>query len=191
MGAGVATFGTRALAACASGLFFCLAALGGASAQVAAVPAPADGMAVLAERAIAMPIDGVKGAALQDTFTDRRTGGSHEALDIPAPRGTPVHAVDDGKLVKLFTSVPGGLTVYQFDPTGRLAYYYAHLDRYADNLQEGMTLRRGDVVGYVGTTGNAPPNVPHLHFAVFLLDADKRWWKGTAINPYPALRPLR
>jgi len=186
----VATFGTRALAACASGLFFCLAALGGASAQDV-VPAPVDGAALLAARAIAMPIEGVQGPALQDTFTDRRTGGSHEALDIPALRGTPVHAVDDGKLVKLFTSVPGGLTVYQFDPTGRLAYYYAHLDRYADNLHEGMTLRRGDVVGYVGTTGNAPPNVPHLHFAVFLLDADKRWWKGTAINPYPALRQLR
>ncbi|MET3496292.1 M23 family metallopeptidase [Variovorax boronicumulans] len=179
---------TRVLAACASGLWLC-AAWGVASAQ-AVDTAPAGGTALLAARAIAMPIAGVQGSVLQDTFTDRRTGGSHEALDIPAPRGTPVRAVDDGKLVKLFTSVPGGLTVYQFDPAGRLAYYYAHLDRYADNIREGMALRRGDVIGYVGTTGNAPPNVPHLHFAVFLLDADKRWWKGTAINPYPALRQV-
>lgn len=137
-----------------------------------------------------MPVQGVQGHALQDTFSDGRTGGAHEALDIPAPRGTPVRAVDDGTLVKLFTSVPGGLTIYQFDPAGQLAYYYAHLDRYAEDLREGMTLRKGDVIGYVGTTGNAPPNAPHLHFAVFLLDADKRWWKGTAINPYPALRQV-
>lgn len=185
-------FGMRLLAACTSGACFWLAGLAGlgvASAQGAA-SAPEDGAALLAARAIAMPIDGVAGRALHDTFTDRRTGGSHEALDILAPRGTPVRAVDDGKLVKLFTSVPGGLTVYQFDGSSRLAYYYAHLDRYAENLREGMPLRRGDVIGYVGTTGNAPPDVPHLHFAVFVLDADKRWWKGTAINPYPVLRQL-
>lgn len=80
-----------------------------------------------------------------------------------------MYAVEDGTLAKLFTSVPGGLTVYQFDPDGRLAYYYAHLDRYADGLREGMTLRRCDLLGYVGTSGNAPPDSPHLHFAVFRL----------------------
>ncbi|MGJ7611747.1 MULTISPECIES: M23 family metallopeptidase [unclassified Variovorax] len=180
-------FGMRLLAACTWGACFWLAGLGVASAQGVA---PEDGAALLAARGIAMPIEGVPGRALHDTFTDGRTGGSHEALDILAPRGTPIRAVDDGKLVKLFTSVPGGLTVYQFDASGRLSYYYAHLDRYAENLREGMPLRRGDVIGYVGTTGNAPPDVPHLHFAVFVLDADKRWWKGTAINPYTALRQL-
>lgn len=99
-----------------------------------------------------------------------------------------MYAVDDGKLAKLFTSVPGGLTVYQFDPDGRLAYYYAHLDRYADGLREGMTLRRCDLLGYVGTSGNAPADSTHLHFAVFRLGPERQWWKGTAINPYAALK---
>ncbi len=137
-----------------------------------------------------MPVDGVRPQALQDTFADGRKGGAHEALDILAPRGTPVRAVDDGKLVKLFNSVPGGITVYQFDPAGQLAYYYAHLDRYADGVREGMPLMRGDVIGYVGSTGNASANAPHLHFAVFRLGPEKHWWQGVAINPYPALRRL-
>jgi murein DD-endopeptidase MepM/ murein hydrolase activator NlpD len=125
-----------------------------------------------------------------DTYEQPRSGGRHEAIDILAPRGTPVHAVDDGKLVKLFASVPGGLTVYQFDPEGRLAYYYAHLDRYADGLKEGMMLRRGDLIGYVGLTGNAG-QTPHLHFAVFRLGPERQWWKGDPVNPYPALRRAR
>jgi murein DD-endopeptidase MepM/ murein hydrolase activator NlpD len=186
---GAATIRARRLVAGAAGALIWLAGGGVAGAQPGSA-GPEEGTVLLAARGIAMPIEGVRGLALQDTFTDRRTGGSHEALDIPAPRGTPVRAVDDGRLVKLFTSVPGGLTVYQFDPTGRLSYYYAHLDRYAENVREGMALRKGDVVGYVGTTGNAPANAPHLHFAVFVLDADKRWWKGKAINPFPELRRL-
>ena len=105
-----------------------------------------------------------------------------------APRGTPVVAVDDGKVVKLFNSKPGGLTVYQFDPDEKLAYYYAHLDRYAPGLAEGTVVKRGDVIGYVGSTGNANPDAPHLHFAVFVLGPEKRWWQGTPINPYPLLK---
>ncbi|MDM0010563.1 M23 family metallopeptidase [Variovorax sp. J22G73] len=138
-----------------------------------------------------MPVDGVHPSVLQDTFADGRTEGPHEALDIMAARGTPVRAVDDGTLAKLFHSVPGGLTVYQFDPTGQLSYYYAHLDRYADGLHEGMALKRGDLIGYVGSTGNASPSAPHLHFAVFRLGPEKHWWQGSPINPYPALRRLR
>jgi murein DD-endopeptidase MepM/ murein hydrolase activator NlpD len=128
-------------------------------------------------------------ADLRDTFGDGRDAGArpHEALDVMAPRGTPVLAVDEGRLVKLFTSVPGGLTLYQFDPSGRYAYYYAHLDRYADGLREGMTLQRGQLVGYVGSTGNANPDAPHLHFAIFRLGPERQWWKGTAVNPYPLL----
>lgn len=122
---------------------------------------------------------------LRDNFAEARGGRVHEALDMAAPRGTPVLAVDDGVVKKLFTSKAGGLTVYQFDPSETYSYYYAHLDRYADGLQEGASLRKGDVLGYVGTTGNAPPTVPHLHFTVFKLDPGKRWWHGTAINPYP------
>ena len=93
-------------------------------------------------------------------------------------------AVEDGAVVKLFTSVRGGLTLYQFDPTQRYAYYYAHLDAYAPGIKEQMTLRRGQLIGFVGTTGNAPKDTPHLHFAIFLLTDKKEWWQGTPINPF-------
>jgi murein DD-endopeptidase MepM/ murein hydrolase activator NlpD len=153
-----------------------------------AAPAASDGAALLAQRSLVIPVAGIRPEALVDTFEQGRPGHRHEAIDIAAPRGTPVHAVDDGKVAKLFTSVPGGLTVYQFDPAGKLAYYYAHLDRYVPGLKEGEPLRRGDVIGYVGSTGNAAPDAPHLHFAVFRLGPLQQWWKGDAINPYPALR---
>ena len=133
-----------------------------------------------------IPIAGIDASQLSDTFNEIRGGRwPHEAIDIVAPRGTPVVAVDDGKVVKLFNSKPGGLTVYQFDPSEKLAYYYAHLDSYAPGLAEGQYLMRGELVGHVGTTGNVNPATPHLHFAVFVLGPEKRWWKGTAINPYP------
>jgi len=99
-----------------------------------------------------------------------------------------VLAAADGKIVKLFDSKPGGHTVYQFDPSGTYAYYYAHLDAYAPGLKEGQEVHRGDLLGYVGTSGNADPNTPHLHFAVFQLTPEKEWWKGTALNPYPLLK---
>jgi murein DD-endopeptidase MepM/ murein hydrolase activator NlpD len=150
-----------------------------------------DGAALLAARTLRLPVDGVRAAQLQDTFDDGRPGHRHEAIDIAAPRGTPVYAVDDGTVVKLFTSKQGGLTVYQFDPSGRLAYYYAHLDRYPDGLREGLAIKRGTLVGYVGSTGNASPEAPHLHFAVFRLGPKREWWKGTAVNPYPALRAVQ
>ena len=149
------------------------------------------GAALLAARDLQFPVDGIRPDSVRDTFDDGRPGHRHEALDIMAPRGTPVRAVDDGRLVKLFDSKPGGLTVYQFDPASQLAYYYAHLDRYAEGLREGMQLRRGDLIGYVGTTGNAAPDAPHLHFAVFLLGPEKQWWKGEALNPHSALRAAR
>ena len=105
-----------------------------------------------------------------------------------APRNTPVRAVESGTIAKLFTSKAGGLTIYQFDPTGRLCYYYAHLDRYADGLKDGQAVSEGEVIGYVGTTGNAPANTPHLHFAVFELGADKRWWQGRPLDPYQVFK---
>ncbi|WP_298931952.1 M23 family metallopeptidase [uncultured Ramlibacter sp.] len=156
---------------------------------MAADAAPAtDGDALLAARSLLLPVQGMVAGDLSDTYGQGRGGGAHEAIDILAARGTPVLAVDDGTLVKLFTSVPGGLTLYQFDPQNKLAYYYAHLDRYAPGLKEGMLLKRGDLVGYVGSTGNAAANAPHLHFAVFRMGAQPQWWKGTPVNPYPALR---
>ena len=135
-----------------------------------------------------VPVLGVAATQLHDTFYETRGGTRpHEALDIPALRGTPVIAVDDGRIAKLFKSIPGGLTIYQFDPSDRFAYYYAHLDAYAADVAEGKQVRRGEVIGYVGSTGNANPAAPHLHFAIFELGPEKRWWQGTAINPYPLL----
>jgi len=143
---------------------------------------------ILQQRRLRIPIDGVAHAALQQSFDQGRGQGRHEAIDILAPRGTPVHAVEAGVIGKLFTSVRGGITVYQYDPSGTFCYYYAHLDRYADGLREGQRVNAGDLVGYVGTTGNAPPDTPHLHFAIFRLTDPGRWWKGTPIDPYLALR---
>ena len=93
-------------------------------------------------------------------------------------------AVEDGKVAKIFTSNAGGLTLYQFDPSDTFVYYYAHLDSYAPGIKEGVMLQRGDVVGAVGTTGNAPKDTPHLHFAIAKLDPGKRWWGGTALDPF-------
>jgi len=153
------------------------------TAPVLAGPAP-----VPPATTLRMPIRGIRPEQLGDTYNQTRGGTRiHEALDIMAPRGTPVVAAVDGKIEKLFTSDAGGLTVYQFDPSATYAYYYAHLDNYAPGLREGMQLRRGDVIGTVGSTGNASPDAPHLHFAIFLLGPEKQWWKGTPVNPYPLL----
>jgi murein DD-endopeptidase MepM/ murein hydrolase activator NlpD len=145
---------------------------------------------LLQERRLVLPIDAAKVAAMAGQFEARRGDGTrgHEAVDIPAPRRAPIHAVDEGTIAKLFYSKQGGNTIYQFDPSGRLCYYYAHLDAYAAGLHEGQQISRRDVIGYVGTTGNAPPNAPHLHFAIFRLGSEKRWWQGTPIDPVLAFR---
>jgi murein DD-endopeptidase MepM/ murein hydrolase activator NlpD len=149
-------------------------------------PVPA---AELADRDLVIPVQGIKPEQLTRTFTERRGGGrSHEAIDILAPMHTPVLAVEGGTVARLFYSKAGGITIYQFDPTERYCYYYAHLDRYVDGLREGQKLNRGQVIGYVGVSGNAPKNTPHLHFAVFRLSEAKRWWEGSPIDPYDILR---
>ena len=142
-------------------------------------------------RTLDMPVVGARTIDLRDSFQETRGARRHEAVDILAPRGTPVVAADEGKIEKLFTSKQGGLTAYQFDRDDTHAFYYAHLDRYADGLTEGSYLRRGDPIGYVGTTGNAPPDTPHLHFAIFELGPEKRWWEGKSINPYPFLMKVK
>jgi murein DD-endopeptidase MepM/ murein hydrolase activator NlpD len=135
-----------------------------------------------------LPVQGAHSKELKDNFEEARDGSRrHEAIDILAPRGAPVLAATDGTVAKLFTSQAGGLTVYEFDPAKNFSYYYAHLDRYAPGLAEGQALRRGDRIGDVGTSGNAPKNTPHLHFAIFRLGPDKRWWEGEPVNPYPLL----
>jgi murein DD-endopeptidase MepM/ murein hydrolase activator NlpD len=151
-------------------------------------PVPAD----LAARDLLVPVQGVARQALQDTFKDARSQSRvHDAIDILAPRNTPILAVEAGRIVKLFTSDKGGLTIYQFDPTNTYSYYYAHLERYAPGLAEGNQVTRGQILGYVGTSGNAPPDTPHLHFAITLLPPEKNWWQGQPINPYPILRQGR
>ena len=143
----------------------------------------------LAARRLTIPVVGVSADALVRSYHDARTGGrEHEALDILAPRNTPVVAVEDGTIAKLFFSKAGGNTVYQFDPGREYSYYYAHLERYADGLQEGDTVHRGQVLGYVGTSGNAPKDTPHLHFAIFRLTSERHWWEGTPIDPFDILR---
>jgi len=136
---------------------------------------------------LTIPVPGIEAKQLKPMFFDARGRRGHEAIDIMAPRGRPVVAVEDGTIAKLFTSVPGGLTVYQFDPAEKYTYYYAHLDHYADGLAEGDKVKRGQILGYVGSTGNASASAPHLHFAIFKLGPEKRWWKGDALDPYRAL----
>jgi len=156
-----------------------------ASAAPAPVPAAQSELGLLRERNLLLPVQGISASQLSDTYTQARAAGRpHEALDIMAARGTPVLAVEDGRVAKLFQSRAGGTTLYQFDLSGDYAYYYAHLDRYANGIVEGAALRKGDVIGYVGTTGNAPPDAPHLHFAIFRLGPERLWWRGTALNPY-------
>ena len=161
------------------------------------VPAAAAGvqnqaaLELLRSRNLVFPVEGINPAALQDTFSDTRAlGRTHEAVDIMAPRGTPVLAVDDGTVAKLFNSRGGGgLTIYQFDPSQIFSYYYAHLDGYAPGLREGQAVRRGQTIGYVGSTGNASSDAPHLHFAIFQLTPERKWWQGEPLNPYPVLKP--
>jgi murein DD-endopeptidase MepM/ murein hydrolase activator NlpD len=141
-----------------------------------------------ASATLLIPVDGVRADQLSDTFEQARAAGRrHDAIDIMAPRGTHVLAAADGTVVKLFTSVRGGLTVYAFDPTSTIEYYYAHLDGYAPGLAKGMVLRRGDLVGFVGSTGDANPSAPHLHFEIAVLGPQKNWWQATDIDPYPVL----
>jgi murein DD-endopeptidase MepM/ murein hydrolase activator NlpD len=136
---------------------------------------------------VIIPVQGADPAKILDTFSEGRGNNRHEATDIMAARGTPVVAAADGTVVKLFNSRRGGITIYQFDPTRTWCYYYAHLDHYAPGLAEGAAVHQGQVIGYVGSTGDASPAAPHLHFAIFKLGPEKHWWQGTPVNPYPVL----
>jgi peptidoglycan LD-endopeptidase LytH len=136
-----------------------------------------------------IPVEGVRPEQLRDTFEDSRSEGRiHDAIDIPAPRGTPVLAATNGPIVKLFQSVAGGTTIYQLGTDNHTIYYYAHLDRYSDGLKEGHLARRGEIIAYVGDTGNAGAGNYHLHFSISIISDPKRYWDGTNINPYPLLR---
>ena len=137
-------------------------------------------------RGLLLPVAGAAVSQLRDTFDEGRdVGRVHRALDILAPRGTAVLSADDGRVLRVRPNALGGNTVYATDPGGQVVYYYAHLDAYQPGLAEGATLARGDVLGTVGTTGNAPKDTPHLHFQVMRMPADGKYWDGDAINPYP------
>ncbi|HEU5173152.1 MAG TPA: M23 family metallopeptidase [Gemmatimonadaceae bacterium] len=163
-----------------------------------ALTAGAPGDIAAAEAAAALggslvvPVAGVSPEALRGTFDDRRGGGRrHEAIDIMAPRGTPVVSATGGRLLRLHRSRAGGLMVYAADTADRLILMYAHLDRYARDLVAGMPLRRGQLLGYVGSTGNASASAPHLHFAIARGEPSRRWWSGTAVDPFPLLAARR
>ncbi len=139
--------------------------------------------------ALAIPVAGVAPSALIDSFNDARAGGGrvHGAIDIPAPRDTAVIAAADGRVEKLFESRLGGHTLYQRSADGSADYYYAHLDAYARGIAEGLVIKRGQTIAFVGSTGDADPSTPHLHFEVHRMAPGEHWWQGTAVNPYPLL----
>jgi murein DD-endopeptidase MepM/ murein hydrolase activator NlpD len=161
-----------------------------------ATPSPSSSAPVEAEDAnfvgrlkLIIPVAGVRADQLIDTFTAARAEGrTHDAIDIPAAAGTPVLAASDGEIVRLFQSERGGTTIYQLSPDKKLVFYYAHLQRYADGIAVGKYVRQGELIAYVGDTGNAGPGNFHLHFSIAILADPKRYWEGTNINPYPILR---
>jgi murein DD-endopeptidase MepM/ murein hydrolase activator NlpD len=136
-----------------------------------------------------IPVAGVKPEQLLDTYDDARSEGRvHDAIDIAAPAGTPVLAAADGRIIKLFQSDKGGTTIYQLSANQELIFYYAHLQAYEPGLAEGNEVRQGQVIAYVGDTGNAGAGNYHLHFSIAVVTDPKRYWEGTNINPYPLLR---
>lgn len=158
----------------------------GVSPEVPAAPVPTAGIPGVG---LLIPVQGVGASSLVDTYEQSRgQGRRHDAIDIIAPRGTPVLAVADGVVMKLFQSERGGITLYELAPDRRTIYYYAHLDRYAAGIAEGKPLRRGQVLGYVGDTGDADPGNYHLHFEVSTTADPKKYWGGIPQNPYPLLR---
>jgi peptidoglycan LD-endopeptidase LytH len=151
---------------------------------------PAETPEMIKSDALTIPVAGIRPGQLRDTFNEARSDGrTHNALDIMASCGTPTVAATTGKIIKLFQSARGGITIYQLGADNRTVYYYAHLARYADGLTEGRLAQQGEVIGYVGDTGNVAPGGCHLHFAVWIVTDPKRYWDGENINPYPLLRP--
>lgn len=139
-----------------------------------------------------LPVAGIRPDQLRDTFTESRSEGRvHDAIDIIAPRGAEVKAALDGTIVRLFKSEKGGLTLYQLSPDQKFVFYYAHLDHYADAIKDGKPVKQGEVIAYVGDTGNAAAGNYHLHFAIWRISDPKKFWNGENLNPFPLLRNSR
>jgi murein DD-endopeptidase MepM/ murein hydrolase activator NlpD len=136
-----------------------------------------------------IPVAGVSPSKIEDSFTADRDGGErqHNAVDILAPRNTPILAADDGVILRMSSNTLGGITIYAADRDHEFVYYYAHLDHYRDGVHAGQKVQKGDTLGFVGTTGNAPKDVPHLHFQIMLWPSDGKFWAGEPVNPYPVL----
>lgn len=185
---------TEIRAAAIAALFLAVPASTLAQTSAHAAPVAASWAATAIEelraRGLEVPVRGVAPDELRDTFDAARGGGRrHQAIDILAPRGTPVVAVEDGTIRRLSpANGGGGIVVYQVDPTGSFVYYYAHLERWADGLAVGGPVVRGQVIGHVGTSGNAPPGTPHLHFAIYRLEPGDDGWRGPAVNPWAVYR---
>ncbi len=170
-----------------------------AAAVLPGVPAPAPAAGAtsmsptdLEARRLLVPVAGVAPSKLEDTFGDGRDGGerAHHAIDILAPRGTPILSADDGRILRMTSNTLGGITMYTADTDNRFVYYYAHMDHYNDAMSPGRSIVKGDTLGFVGTTGNAPKDTPHLHFQVMRWPADGKYWNGEPIDPYEALGGL-
>lgn len=154
-----------------------------------ASPAPAPAPAAVKSGPLVIPVSGVQPNQLTDTWGQSRAEGAreHHAIDIMAPRGTPVIAAAAGTVEKLFESKDGGHTIYIRRTDPAWVDYYAHLDTYAPDLREGLAIKAGQQIGTVGSTGDADPNAPHLHYEIKQMAAGEKWWQGTDINPYPIL----
>jgi len=154
--------------------------------------AVAPATSLTATTGLIIPVPGVTSDQLVDTYSEARSNGRiHDAIDIMAPHNSPVIAAAAGRVIRLFQSKLGGTTIYELSPDGHTVYYYAHLDHYADDLTEGEQVKQGQVLGYVGDTGDAGPGNYHLHFAIWLIQDPKKFWDGQTINPYPILRQLK
>jgi murein DD-endopeptidase MepM/ murein hydrolase activator NlpD len=157
-----------------------------ANSNVAVVPPTPAGPST---SGLIIPVVGVRPEQLIDTFTSSRSEGRvHDAIDIMAPGGTPVVAATDGEIVKFWDSERGGTTIYELTPDKKFVLYYAHLQRRADGIVEGMQVKQGTTIGFVGDTGNAGPGNTHLHFSIAAITDPKHFWTGTYLNPYPILK---
>ena len=158
-------------------------------AHASASPREPDEVQYLRRRRLIVPVAGVHADELRNDFHAARGGGRrHNAIDILAPFGTPVISADDGYIVRLTRNNAGGIVIYATDPEERVVYYYAHLAGYHDGIAAGKAIAKGDTIGYVGTSGNAPEDTPHLHFQITRMRPGGRYWSGEPLNPYPLLK---
>lgn len=144
----------------------------------------AKSIAELRAKRLTLPLRGINIENVKGGFYGVRGTRMHEAVDFMAPHGTPIYAVEDGTIPRFFESAAGGKTIYQVDVTGNYVYYYAHLQEYAANINPGDKVKRGTLIGFVGSTGNASPTAPHLHFSIGKMSPEKQVWTTASIDPY-------